>query len=311
VTLDVVVTDATGHPVAGLQKRDFTLLDNTQPQDLVAFQAANGFMLRPDPPVELILLVDAVNTAYPIVAQERQMLDRFFKANGGRLPLPTSLVVLTDKGPNLQKEPTRDGKTLAAILKGNQAGLRALGRATGSWGAYERRQEALEALARIAAWESQRPGRKLLVWIGQGWPSFSGASWLKTRQNDRDIYSDILILSRSIAQARLTIYCIDPRGMGPNITYYRNFIDGVSSPEHTDYGDLMLQVLATQSGGRVVLRSNELSTLISLCIQDAKAYYVLTYDAPAADRRNEYHRVEVKIDKPGLTVRTRTGYYAP
>jgi hypothetical protein len=46
----------------------------------------------------------------------------------------------------------------------------------------------------------------------------------------------------------------------------------------------------------------------------AEAYelfqYEITYDAPRAEQPNEYHRVEVKIDKPKLTVKTRKGYYA-
>jgi hypothetical protein len=38
--------------------------------------------------------------------------------------------------------------------------------------------------------------------------------------------------------------------------------------------------------------------------------YEITYEAPRAERPNEYHRVVVKIDKPHLTIKTRQGYYA-
>jgi hypothetical protein len=37
---------------------------------------------------------------------------------------------------------------------------------------------------------------------------------------------------------------------------------------------------------------------------------VLTFNAPPAAHANEYHGLEVAIDKPGLTARTRTGFYA-
>jgi len=37
------------------------------------------------------------------------------------------------------------------------------------------------------------------------------------------------------------------------------------------------------------------------------AFYVLTFDGLAGDGPNEYHALEVKIAKPGLTVRTRSG----
>jgi hypothetical protein len=38
--------------------------------------------------------------------------------------------------------------------------------------------------------------------------------------------------------------------------------------------------------------------------------YEISFDAPCAERANEYHRVEVKVDKPNLIVRARQGYYA-
>jgi hypothetical protein len=35
----------------------------------------------------------------------------------------------------------------------------------------------------------------------------------------------------------------------------------------------------------------------------------LTLDAAVAERANEYHSIEVKVATPGLTARTRSGYY--
>src|SRR4051812_44281125 len=42
IRLDVLVTDAAGQPVAGLEQRDFTLLDNNKPQEIRSFQAVDG-----------------------------------------------------------------------------------------------------------------------------------------------------------------------------------------------------------------------------------------------------------------------------
>jgi hypothetical protein len=36
----------------------------------------------------------------------------------------------------------------------------------------------------------------------------------------------------------------------------------------------------------------------------------VSFEASPADRRDEYHSLEIKVDKPGLTARTRQGYYA-
>jgi hypothetical protein len=38
--------------------------------------------------------------------------------------------------------------------------------------------------------------------------------------------------------------------------------------------------------------------------------YEITFDAPCAERANEYHQVEIKVDKPNLMVRARQGYFA-
>ena len=68
ITLDVVVTDKSGKPVPGLQQQDFTLLDNKQPQKILSFTAVQGGAKTADPPVDVVLLVDEVNTTfYPCI----------------------------------------------------------------------------------------------------------------------------------------------------------------------------------------------------------------------------------------------------
>jgi hypothetical protein len=91
---------------------------------------------------------------------------------------------------------------------------------------------------------------------------------------------------------------------------YQNFLKGVESAKQADAGNLSLQVLAEQSGGRAVGPTGDIYGAIVRCVADAKAYYELSFDAAAADRVDVYHGVEVRLDRPGLTVRTNTGYYA-
>ena len=68
--------------------------------------------------------------------------------------------------------------------------------------------------------------------------------------------------------------------------------------------------LAVQSGGRVLNSSNDITAEIAKCTADAEAFYVLSFEAAHADHANEYHAIDVKVDKPGTKARTRTGYYA-
>jgi hypothetical protein len=74
-------------------------------------------------------------------------------------------------------------------------------------------------------------------------------------------------------------------------------------------GNLGLPVLAVQSGGRVFNTSNDLETAVEDCVADASAYYILSFDSLPADQQDENHALQVTVDKPGMTVRTRTGYY--
>ena len=84
----------------------------------------------------------------------------------------------------------------------------------------------------------------------------------------------------------------------------------MKAPKNVEIGNLGLQVLAYQSGGRVFNSSNDIAGEIASAATDANAYYVLSFDAPPPDGPVQYHALEVKLDKPGLTARTRTGYYA-
>jgi VWFA-related protein len=81
IDLDVVVTPKSGPAVAGLQQQDFTIFDNKVLQRITSFQARSGSQ----DPVHVILVIDAVNTAYQTIAYERGQIDKFLRANGGRL----------------------------------------------------------------------------------------------------------------------------------------------------------------------------------------------------------------------------------
>src|ERR1700727_2889448 len=63
ITLDVVVTDKSGKPQAGLQQQNFTLLDNKIPQKIQSFQAVDEPATKAVPPVEVVLVIDTVNTS--------------------------------------------------------------------------------------------------------------------------------------------------------------------------------------------------------------------------------------------------------
>jgi len=314
ISIDVVVNDKSGTPISGLQQQDFTLLDDKQPLKFDSFAAFDETNAATAPPQQLIFVVDAVNTSYGNMSMERQQLGKFLHDSGTQLPVPASFVFFTETAVQMQPHASRDTNELASVLSANETGFRAVGRSAGFYGAAERVELSIRALGQLITYESKQPGRKIVVWISPGWAYLSGPNIDLTAKDQQTLFNTVVQLSAQLREARMTLYSIDPLGMSDAVSgrtvYYKEFLKGVPSAKKVQNGNLALQVLAAQSGGRVLNTSNDIAGLLASCVTDTKAYYTLTFDAPRADHPNEYHSLEVTVAKPGLTARTRTGYYA-
>ena len=158
ITLDVQVTDKSGYAVRGLQKQDFTLLDDKQPKNIVFFRAVDSAAASAsDPAVEIVLVVDAVNAPFQTVNYERNEIKKFLQQNGGKLALPVSLIVFTDVGTKIQDGSSRDGNALAALYDQYDTGLRSINRSQGFYGAADRFDLSLKTLTRVIEYEEPRP----------------------------------------------------------------------------------------------------------------------------------------------------------
>jgi len=312
VRLDVVVTDKSGNPVSGLQQSDFTILDDKQPQAILSFRASDE--TSKDAPLQVILLIDAVNASSRAVSKARQQLEKFLRQGDGKLPVPMSLLLFTDKSIRAQGAVTRDRNALLDSVHSAETGLRDMGRSAGIWGGAEQMQLSLRNLEDFTSFEAKQPGRKLLIWLSSGWPLLSGPNVQLSWKDQEMDFHGIVKLSTEMREARVTLYSVDPLGMddaGAFKTFeYESFLKGVVSASKIENGNLGLQVIAAQSGGLVLNTSNDIASLIANCVADAKAYYTVSFEAADADHPDEYHNLQVKIDKPGLTARSRTGYYA-
>jgi VWFA-related protein len=310
ISLDVVVARKSGPPVSGLQQQDFTVLDNKVPQTLTSFQAVDGRQAA----IEVILLIDAVNTDYQRVAYERNEIDKFLRAEGGHLAYSTALAVVTDTGLQIQQDFSSDGNALSASLDQYTVGLRTVRRDAGFYGAAERYQISLRGLHELIGREAPRPGRKIILWVSPGWPLLSGPNVQIDAKEQQQLFADIVSFSTQLLQARITLYSIDPLGTadagGVRTFYWKDFVKGIGKPGQAKAGNLGLEVLATQSGGIALSSSNDVAALLQTCIADIGAYYELSFNSPIGDQPNEYHNLEIHIAKPGLTARTRQGYYS-
>ena len=308
IHLDVIVTSKPGQPVTGLQQKDFTILDDKTPREITSFEEVDGRKQ----PVEAILLIDAVNTGYTEIAQERSEIDKFLRANGGKLTLPISLAVFGDQGIKMQSGYSRDGNALANDLAKYTIGLREIGRSAGFQGAQERLDDSLKAMRMLAAYESQRPGRKIILWVSPGWPLLSGPGINLTTEQRTQIFNEITFLSTGLREARTSVYAINPLGIGESVArafYYEQFTTPVKKPSDDNFGNLGLQVLANETGG-LVRNSTDVSGLLHESVDDNVAYYRLSFEPPPTEKRDVYHALKVTVAKPGLTVATSTGYYA-
>lgn len=312
LTLDVVAAGKDGKPIAGLQQGDFTVTVNGAAQPVAGFQSSAA--AQSTVPSEVILLLDAVNTTTTNVAYERQQVEKYLKANGGRLAHPTTLVILTDTNVEITPQPLQDGNELSTFLSKATIGIRTVGRSTGFYGWTEQFQLSASALQRLAAHEQTRAGRKLLVWISPGWPLLSGPEVRLSTKDENQLFGDLVALTASLRKARITLSSVDPLGTADSVSYrtlfYQEFEKGVPSPNKMQIGNLALQVLALQSGGRVLNSNNDVAAEIGTCVSDEDAFYTLRLNLPPSEKPNEYRSIAVKLDKTGVTARTRTGYYA-
>jgi VWFA-related protein len=310
MTLDVAVMDKAGRPVSGLQQEDFTVLDNKLPQKILSFDAVTAA----DPPVEVILLLDEVNIQFTKLGSEREQIERFLGGNGGALPHPVLLVFFGDSGLTFGSGPSRDGNALIAELRREWPSLRTIGKSQGLYGDQERLHLSIHALQRLIDYGLTRPGRKLVVWVSPGWPIIAGPDLQLTYREKQGIFVSVVNLSAGLREARISLYAVDPLGLEDaaelRTSEYKQYLKGVKRVGQAQMGDVALQVLAAQSGGRVLNSSNDVAGEIAASIADANASYILSFDSLPGNAPNEYHALEIRIDKLGLAARTRSGYYA-
>ncbi len=319
IYLDVVVSPTSGPPVSGLPQEDFTILDNNVPQTITSFEAVDGRRGR----VEVVLVLDAVNVDSREAAVEREEIKRFLKAGRGRLAYPTMVAVLTDKGLQFQEDFTQDGTALSRALDHSAIPLRSIDRDADHGGAANRFEMAFQGFAQLLARERERLGRKLILWVSPGWPPLLGLENTRDAGLREHVFGNLVEISTQLREGQITVYSVDPSATGqtdagltdPPTSYVRPsvqkaYFEGASKPSDVRMRDLTLGAIAAQSGGLVLNPGNDLAGELQKCVADAAAYYELAFDPVISDRPSEYHHLEIRVAKPGLTARTRRGYYS-
>ena len=318
--LDVAATDREGKPFSGLAAKDFTLTDNGVPQKIISFAASNPSANEDERLTEVVLVLDEVNLSPAQLELVKDESIKFLRQNGGHLGEPTSIYWLTDSGLFATPVPMKDGNALAEDVArhGSPRKVWAIARShdpflTAEAEASARFDRSLRAVYSIAIERRNVPGRKLLLWMGFGWPVTRG------REDLRDAYfSSLVELSTRVREARMVICEVTARNKPMVLDFketYRDYLAGVRTPSELKEPSLgsaahfALPVLAIQSGGLVLDPLSDISRAIEHCVGDARGFYTISFDPPAAAQPDEYHALKVQIGAPGLSARTNTGYY--
>jgi VWFA-related protein len=312
--LNLSVTDAAGNPVTDLEPWDLKLTDNGKPAKILSFRGYDGKTVLPNPPVEVILVIDELDLSPQLVAFMRDQAMSFLRQNGGRPELPISIMLLTDRGLRVQPQPSLDGNGMAALVRSIQPSISSINPAMGAEGLLERVQRSIREMQRIADNEAQRPARKILIWMGPGWPMLDSTRYQFTDQQRQAFFSSIVFLLNGLRRAQITVYGMLPEfssmGIDESRAFrYKAYFKPVLSPRHAMPEDLALGVLAEETGGGIRGPSNNLVAEMNACLTHANAYYRISFDPQAAVREDEYHALHVDVERPGLTVRSNTGYY--
>jgi VWFA-related protein len=321
--IDVVVTDKSGQLVKGLSAQDFELSDNQKPQKLLGFSAVeqtvkrtadletptNAVKVSVDP-VEVILVVDAVNTGFTQQGYVRAQVEKLLRSNGGQLAAPTLLVMFTSTGIQVQNQATLNGNAMADLLEKLGANVRVQNSAMGANGETERFQLSAQKFSLIVENESKQPGRKLLLWMGPGWPLIPNDQLNFNASDQGRNYDAIVSLENRMREARMEVFSISvDADDGTNTILYQSYLKPVRKKEQADSADLALQVLAVESGGRVTDPSNDLAAEMTRAVEEASTYYTLRFTPSEVGKRLSYHQLVVKVNRPGLVARSIAGYY--
>jgi VWFA-related protein len=117
------------------------------------------------------------------------------------------------------------------------------------------------------------------------------------------------------ARANVTFYAIDPRGLvGASTDFMQMTGPGMpnGSTQLAIADELRrtqdsLHVLADETGGFAAIDANSASSAFDRIVERNSRYYVLGYTPPDDARSGRFHKIDLRVKRPGLTVTARRG----
>ncbi len=175
----------------------------------------------------------------------------------------------------------------------------------------------LEELTAVADWFSVVHGRKKSILLFSEGISYdihdvfanngnNAAAMIQLRMQD---------LVRATTKANAVIYAVDPRGLqglsDASIELQSVSVAGLDErglQAESRLARESLETLAGETGGFAVVNTNRMANAFDRIVDENSSYYVLAYYPPNPKRDGKYHNINVRVSRPGVTVRFRKGY---
>ncbi len=332
IDVDVVVTDAQGHAVRGLTKDDFRVFEDGKPQDISAFSAVEIPVgpkqpsdVKATPPSDVVsnaqpfdgrlyvMVIDDLHTQPGEAPRLKAVAQQFVREDFGSTDL--MMVMHTAGAADASQTFTNDKKLLSAAIEGT-SGLD-VGRQLSQGDGYSFDQmQAADARSTLATLQAVvgrlanvKTRRKAILFLSGGIdydirnlvPDDGGHALMNVEpgaQTSSNQWGTAVMDAMRAAvdaamRANVAIYSIDPRGL--------------ASPGGLAQDSL--RALAEETGGSAVVGRNDFGPAFQRIVADNSAYYVLAY-AGTERRDGKFHTIDVRVDRPGVTVKARRGYTA-
>jgi hypothetical protein len=174
-------------------------------------------------------------------------------------------------------------------------------------------KDSISALDGIAQQQLSTGARTLLMWMGTGWPTLSGAELQRlTPKQQHDYVREFRTVLHDLRAAQMTVYLLTPenRTLTQDATTAAKMTISAAAPV-AQLPRLAVDEFAARTGGRAISGTTQLTDGLHACIRDAQWYYALTFNAPLAQSdTGEMHSLAVKVNRPGVEVRAMDVYYS-
>jgi VWFA-related protein len=177
------------------------------------------------------------------------------------------------------------------------------------------------ALEEIADHLKGFPGRKNLIWVSSGFPTLVGLDaqhpGMVEGYEPQSHYGEVVQAIQALNESSIAVYPIDAHGLttrsdfsgaasAPGSPTGLNPLEGTSGSANVS----TMGMIATRTGGKLFYETNNITGALRSAIDDSEVYYTLGYYPDHGKWDGSFREIKVKVDRPGVQVRARSGYFA-